>query len=386
MFHLSRPVKRVLFVTISMRFAFDDDQEALRASARRFLESHAAPAAVRAEIERDRGGDPDLWRRVGRELGWTSLIIPEAYGGAGLGWIELAAVLEEMGRAVLPSPFFSTVCLATPAILLAGSESQKQDDLPGIAAGETIATLAYDGIAVPAIARKDAGADEWVIDGSIPHVIDGDRADLLIVPARTGESINLFLVPGATPGVARRALPTMDRTRRIASIELGGVRLPPSAILGDEGGGATILERTIDLACVALAAEQVGGAERCLDLSVDYAKTRVQFGRPIGSFQAIKHRCADLLVDVESARSAAYHAAWCAATGDPDLPLAAATAKAICSEAYFRCAAETIQIHGGIGFTWEHEAHVHFKRARASEAFLGAPSFHRERVARRLGL
>jgi alkylation response protein AidB-like acyl-CoA dehydrogenase len=375
-----------------MRFAFDEEQEALRASARRFLDAHAAPAAVRAELERDRGGDPEVWRRVGRELGWTSLIVPEAYGGAGLGWIELAAVLEEMGRAALPSPFFATVCLATPAILAGGSEAQKQDDLPGIAAGETIATLALggpDAAGVDATVSRDG--DEWVLDGSIPHVVDGDRADLLIVPARaTGTSgddgVSLFLVPAATAGIARRALPTMDRTRRLASIDLRGARVPHGAILGEEGRGAAILARTIDLACVALAAEQVGGAERCLELSVDYAKVRVQFGRPIGSFQAIKHRCADLLVDVESARSAAYHAAWCAATGDPDLPLAAATAKAVCSEAYFRCAAETIQIHGGIGFTWEHEAHVHFKRARASEAFLGPPSLHRERVARRLGL
>jgi alkylation response protein AidB-like acyl-CoA dehydrogenase len=230
-----------------------------------------------------------------------------------------------------------------------------------------------------------------LLDGRFPQVLDGHCADLLVVAARApgsagAEGVSLFALPASAPGVERRPLPTLDRTRRLAALELRDVVVPPAALLGPEGGAAAALERTLDRARVALAAEQVGGAQRCLDLGVAYAKQRVQFGRPIGSFQAIKHRLAELMVRVESARSAAWWAAGVAALGSEDLPEVASLAKAWSSEAFFQCAAECLQVHGGVGFTWEYDVHLFLKRARAGEGFLGEPSWHRERVARRLGL
>jgi alkylation response protein AidB-like acyl-CoA dehydrogenase len=358
-----------------MRFAFSDDQEALRTAARRVLQACSPSAAVRRAMDTERGWDPDLWRRIGTELGWTSLIVPERHGGSGLGWIELAAVLEETGRALLCAPLFSTVALGANALLAAGSEDQQRAHLPGIAAGETTATLAFGG----RVAARAHGGDH-LLDGEAT-ALDGHTADVIVVEASGSDA--LFIVRGGAPGLARSPLSTLDRTRRVAALRFQGVRVPPHDVIL---GGADALPRILDLARVALAAEQVGGADRCLETSVEYARVRTQFGRPIGSFQAIKHRLADLLVDVECARSAAYWAAWTAAAGEPDLPVAAATAKAVCSDAYFHAAAETIQVHGGIGFTWEHDAHLHFKRARATEAFLGAPPLHRERVALQLGL
>jgi len=379
-----------------MDFAFTEEQEALRRTARRFLEACSSPERVRAAMQTERGYDPSIWQRVCQELGWPALTIPEAHGGAGLSYIELVAVMEEMGRALFCSPFFATICLAANALLLAGSEAQREAHLPGIAAGETLAALAFteasgrwDAGAVEAVASRDGG--DYLLSGHKTFVIDGHIADLLIIAARapgtSGEQgISLFLVPAAASGVSRRPLPTMDMTRKQAEIRLDRARVPASAVLGGEGLGWGVLQRVLDLACIALSAEQVGGMERCLTMAVDYAKVRVQFGRPIGSFQAIKHKCADMLVVTESSRSASYAAGWAAAAGDPELPLLAALAKAYCSEAYYRCAAENIQVHGGIGFTWEHEAHLYFKRARASQALFGDPAYHREIVARHMGL
>jgi alkylation response protein AidB-like acyl-CoA dehydrogenase len=333
---------------------------------------------------------------LGEELGFTSLAIPEVYGGAGLGFVEIAAVSEEMGRALLCSPFFATVCLAASAVLAGGTEEQKRELLPGIAAGQTTAALAL----TPPSGRWDApgsgvtyvarGAG-YELSGASSFVIDGHTAELVLVVARPasapmdGEPF-IFVVPASTPGLERRVLTTMDMTRKQAELTLRQVQLPSSARLGDVGNGAQTLARTQDLGKVALAAEQVGGAQRCLDMSVDYAKTRVQFGRPIGSFQAIKHKLADMFVQVESARSASYYAAWAAAHSEDELPTAAATAKAYCSDAYFAVAAECIQIHGGVGFTWEHDAHLFFKRAKSSETLFGAAAFHRDIVARQMGL
>jgi alkylation response protein AidB-like acyl-CoA dehydrogenase len=342
------------------------------------------------------GWEEGVWARLGGELGLTSLIIPEAYGGAGLGHVELCAVMEEMGRALLCAPFLSTVALGTVALLRAGSEEQKQRWLPGIAAGETRVALAvaeaggrWEAGAVTAVAARQGA--EYLLTGEKSFVVDGHTAELLLVAARAPgsageEGISLFAVPGAAAGLARRVLPTMDRTRKLAEVRLGGVRVPVSHRLGAEGDAATALAQTLDLAAIALAAEQVGGAERCLEMAVEHAQVRQQFGRAIGSFQAIKHRCADMLVRMESARSASYHAGWAAATEAPGLPVAAALAKAYASEAFFHCAAENIQIHGGIGFTWEHDAHLYFKRARAGKGMFGTPGEHRERVARALGL
>ncbi|MFN8544419.1 MAG: acyl-CoA dehydrogenase family protein [Candidatus Binatia bacterium] len=379
-----------------MRFAFTEEQVALRDAARSFLHDCASPDAVRRAMATETGWDPAVWRRIGSELGWTSILVPEACEGAGLGYVELVALMEEMGAALLCAPFFSTVCLATNALLLGGTAAQQQAHLPGIAAGTTTATLAWtepcgrwDAAGIAAVARRDGG--DFVLSGTKTFVVDGHTADLLIVAARhpgsTGEDgVSLFLVPATTPGIARRPLPTMDQTRRQAEIRLHDVRLPAAAVLGEAGAGAPVLARVLDRAAVALAAEQVGGAQRCLDLTVEYAKQRTQFGRAIGSFQAIKHMCADMLVKLESARSAAYYAGWAVATDDPELPALASLAKAYCSDAYFFCAAEALQIHGGVGFTWEYDVHLYFKRAKSSETLLGPPAYHRELVAQRIGL
>jgi alkylation response protein AidB-like acyl-CoA dehydrogenase len=372
-------------------FRFTEEQEELRATARAFLAEHSGSADVRRAMASELGHDPALWKRIGAELGWTAVVIPEDCGGLGLGWVELVALCELAGEALLCSPFFASVALGANAILAAGTRAQQAELLPGIAAGETRATLALAESggpgpdAVTAVARR-AGAD-FVLSGQMRFVVDGHCAELVVVAARApgsrgADGISLFAVPGDAAGLARRALTTLDQTRRLAALELRDVRVPAAARLGDEGAGAAALARALDRAAVALAAEQVGGAQRCLDLSVAYAKQRVQFGRPIGSFQAIQHACADMMVAVETARSAAYQAGCAAAEDAPDLDTSAATAKAWASEAYFRCAADALQIHGGVGFTWEYDVHLHLKRARAGLALLGEPAWHRERVAR----
>jgi alkylation response protein AidB-like acyl-CoA dehydrogenase len=379
-----------------MFFAFTEEQEELRRSARRFLETASSTAQVRAAMATASGYDEKVWHRLGEELGFTSLAIPEAYGGAGLGFVELAAVMEEMGRALLCSPFFATVCLAASAVLAGGTEEQKRELLPAISSGRARAAVAVlppdgrgDALGGGVVyTRRDAG---YELTGTSSFVIDGHTAQWLLVAARPaalvdGRGPSLFVVSADTPGLERRHLPTMDMTRKQAELKLHDVKLPFSALLGAPGSGERALARMLDLAKVALGAEQVGGAERCLDMSIDYAKTRVQFGRPIGSFQAIKHKLADMFVLVESARSASYYAAWTAAHNDAELPAAAALAKAYCSEAYFKVAAECIQIHGGVGFTWEHDAHLFFKRAQSSEILFGDAAYHRQVVARQMGL
>jgi alkylation response protein AidB-like acyl-CoA dehydrogenase len=379
-----------------MNFAFNEDQEALRSSARSFLEDKSTSEIVTKVMESEAGFDPDLWKSLGAELGWTAVSIPEAYGGLGLTYIELVALLELMGESLLCAPFFSTICLAGNALLVAGTEEQKQEHLPGIAAGETIATLAFseangrwDARGIEAVAKKDGG--DFVLNGTKTFVIDGHTANLLIVAARREGSqdedgVSLFVVPADTAGIERSLLPTMDQTRKQAEIKLGGVRVPASALMGEEGQGWGKLSKILDLAAIALSAEQVGGAQRCLDMSVQYAKERIQFGRPIGSFQAIKHKCADMMLKVESARSASYYAGWAASVDDAELPVLASLAKAYCSDAYFKCAAESVQIHGGVGFSWEYAVHLYFKRAKSSETFLGDAAYHRELVAQRIGL
>jgi alkylation response protein AidB-like acyl-CoA dehydrogenase len=379
-----------------MEFSFSEDQDELRRAARRFLEVASSEERVRSAMETERGYDQATWEQLSEELAWTALTIPEEYGGLGMSYLDLHPLMEEMGRALLCSPFFSTICLGANALLLGGSEEQKERYLPGIAAGETTATLAFaernnrmNAVGVEATHAKSGSG--YILRGDKSYVLDGHTADLLIVAARSAgsagaEGVSLFLVPGDTDGLKRSWLPTMDQTRRLASVELRDVTVADDALLGQEGKGWELCERTLDLARIALAAEQVGAAEMCLDMSVEYAKVRNQFGRPIGSFQSIKHKCADMLTMVESARSAAFYASALAAQGNEDLEEAASSAKAYCSDTFFHCAAETIQIHGGIGFTWEHAAHIYFKRAKATEILFGDPSFHRERVAQRMGL
>jgi len=377
-----------------MHFAFTEEQEELRAQARGFLAEHVSSEAVRRAMASEAGFEPEVWKRLGGELGWTGVAIPEALGGAGLGMVELVALLEPMGEALLAAPFFASVCLAAPALLGAPGSAVAREWLPAIAEGRAIATLAAGAAGERARAATDSIAwrrerADYVLAGRDGFVLDGGTADVVIVAARAaaeGGPLALLAVPAGAAGVERRALPTMDQTRRFAALELRDVRVPATALVGDEAGGAERLERTLDLAAVALAAEQTGGAQRCLDLAVAYAKQRVQFGRPIGSFQAIKHKCADGMVQVETARSAAYYAGCAAAEGHDDLARTASLAKAWCSEAYFRCAADALQIHGGVGFTWEYDVHLHLKRARSMEAWLGTPAWHRERIASAIGL
>ena len=374
-----------------MNLAFSAEQVEWKRAVRRFLATHGGTAQARGAVGREAGHDAAGWREA-CDLGLASMLVPSEHGGAGLGWAEVVATIEETGRALARLPFFSTVCLATNALLAAGSEEQRAAYLPKIAAGDLLATVAFaegprsDPFAMATIAREDGGGFE--LHGAKRYVVDGDVADLLLVTARspgsTGEEgAAMFLVDAHAPGVKTTALPTMDLTRRQAFVELHGVRVDASAKMGD----ARALRATLDRAAVALAAESLGGADRCLEMATEYAKARVQFGRPIGSFQAIKHRLADMLVAVETARSAVYYAASVAQSGDDaELATAAPLAKSYCTEAFFRCAAESIQIHGGVGFTWEHDAHRFFKRAQGSLALLGSPAADRERVADAIGI
>jgi alkylation response protein AidB-like acyl-CoA dehydrogenase len=283
--------------------------------------------------------------------------------------------------------------LAANAILNAGTEEQKQALLPGIASGDTIATLAFtepngkwDVTGITLEATEQGGS--WSLSGEKMFVLDGHTADLIVVVARTAgtsgtDGVSFFTVRGDADGLTRTPLSTMDLTRKQAKLEFSGVAAEP---LGAPGSGWPAYSKTLDQAAIALANEMMGGAQFVLDMSVQYAKDRVQFGRPIGSFQAIKHKCADMLLEVESGKSAAYYAAWAAAEDNDEVPVVSALAKAYCSEAYFHAAAENIQIHGGIGFTWEHPAHLYFKRAKSSEIFLGDATYHRELLAQRIGI
>ena len=371
-----------------MNFAFSEEQEELRKSVRRFLEDKSPETEVRRLMETEDGYDPAVWSQMAQQLGLQGLAIPEEFGGSGYSYVELIVVLEEMGRALLCAPYFSTVALAANALLVSGDDSAKKEYLPGIASGELRATVAlaedsgrWDEEGITLAATKSG--DSYTLTGSKNFVLDGHTAGLVIVPARTAAGVSLFAVAGDASGLTKTALSTMDQTRKQAKLEFAGT---PGRLIGTDGGGWAILSKTLDLAAVALAAEEVGGAQKVLEMSVEYAKVRVQFGRPIGSFQAIKHKCADMLLEVESAKSAAYYAGWAAAEDSDELPVVACLAKAYCSDAYFHATAENIQIHGGIGFTWEHPAHLYFKRAKSSELYLGDPTYHRELLAQRIGL
>jgi len=383
-----------------VRFAFTEEQEELRRSVRRVLEAAGGVGAARrvAQAPEASGGhDATLWRTLARELGLAGLAVPERCGGAGLGWVEVIGVMEELGRALAPVPFLSSSVLATATLLACGTDEQQQAILPPLARGDVTATLAWlelggdpDPAAITTTARPAPG-DHVLLDGRKRFVLDGHSADLLLVVARapgtTGaDGLAVYEVPAGASGVRRHRLPTMDATRALAEVVLSDVRVPAASRLGTPASsGWPAIARAIARGQVALAAEQVGGAQRCLDLGVEYAKVRHQFGRPIGSFQAIQHNLAELFVLVESARSAAYYAGWAADHASADeADETAACAAAFCADGFFRCAAETIQVHGGIGFTWEHDAHLFFKRARAGKTLLGTPGHHREQLARRI--
>ncbi|HEY6495823.1 MAG TPA: acyl-CoA dehydrogenase family protein [Trebonia sp.] len=374
-----------------MNFAFSPEQEEFRQSLRRFLAGKSPAAEVRRLMETDAGYDPQVWKQLADQLGLQGLAIPEEYGGSGATPVELGIAFEEMGRVLLCAPFFSTVGLAAQALLAAGDDQAKREYLPRIADGSLLSTLAvteedgrWDLSAVRTSAVADSGAPAvCLLDGTKMYVVDGHIAQLLLVVARIDSGLGLFAVDASAEGVVRTPLPTLDMTRKLARVELRGV---PARLVSGPGDATTALSRALDLALAALTAEQVGGAQRCLDMAVDYAKIRMQFGRPIGSFQAVKHKCAEMLLEVESAKSAAYHAAGSAEATSDELGVAAAIAKAYCSEAYFHVAAETIQVHGGIGFTWEHDAHLYFRRAKSSQLFLGDEHYHRERFAALTGI
>ncbi len=372
----------------AMNFAFTEEQEELRKTVRAFLDAKSSEEAVREQMETEDGYDAAVWSQMAEQMGLQGLHIPEEFGGSGFGYVELGIVLEEMGRSLLCAPFFSSVVLAGNTLIESGDEAAKQKYLPGIASGETIATLAYtepsgkwDESGITATATKDG--DAYKINGTKSFVLDGHTANLIIVAAKTDAGTSLFAVEGDASGLTRTALSTMDQTRKQAKLEFADT---PATLIGEDGKGWDTLTTVLDLAAISLAAEQVGGAQKVLEMAVEYAKVRVQFGRPIGSFQAIKHKCADMLLEVESAKSAAYYGMWCASEMNDELPSTASLAKAYCSEAYFHAAAENIQIHGGIGFTWEHPAHLYFKRAKSSELLFGDPTYHREQLAQRIGI
>ena len=371
-----------------MNFAFSDEQEELRRTVRSFLEQKSPETAVREQMETEQGFDNAVWSQMGEQMGLQGLVIPEEFGGSGYGYVELGVVLEEMGRSLLCAPYFSTVALAANALIHSGDAAAKAAYLPGIAAGTTIATVAFTeksgkwdeaGITMPAT----KSGDSYTLTGEKMFVLDGHVANLILVAARLNGAVTLFAVDGDAAGLTRESLATMDQTRKQARLTFNNT---PATVVGGEGNGWPIVSTMLDLAAVALAAEQVGGAQKVLDMAVEYAKVRVQFGRPIGSFQAIKHKCADMLLEVESSKSAAYYAMWCASEMNDELPSVASLAKAYCSEAYFHATAENIQIHGGIGFTWEHPAHLYFKRAKSSELLFGDPTYHRELLAQRIGI
>ncbi|HEY1875470.1 MAG TPA: acyl-CoA dehydrogenase family protein [Steroidobacteraceae bacterium] len=375
-----------------MQFAHSEEQQLIRESVRTLLSERAGSAQLRATLDQPGGYDRQLWSTMG-ELGWTGLAIPQAYGGAGLGWVELCILQEEQGRWLVPSPFFATCALATPLIAACGDEAQRASLLRQIASGSMRVGCALvgtdgrppcDGVAAVLESR---GAD-FSVTGVSDFVIHGDSADLLLVLARTPGSqgrdgIGVAVIPAATPGVTVHPHVMLDLTRPMARVEFAGVVVGRDQLLGEPGTAGRAVEEALGLARIALASEALGGAERLLEMTTAYAKERVQFGRPIGTFQAIKHRLADMMIAVEAARSAAWYAASVADERREELAEAAAIAKSYCCDAFFDCAANAIQLHGGIGFTWEHDVHLYFKRARATATLLGSPGWQRERLVRR---
>ncbi len=370
-----------------MNLVLSEEQEELQATVRRFLANRSPMSRVREVMETPEGWDPALWQRMAGDLGLQGLTVPDTYGGAGLGQVELSVVMEELGAALTPSPYLASAVLAATALLAVDDEEARLELLPGVAAGTTIATLAvaedgagWDPDAVTARAVLQDG--RWVLEGVKSFVPHGAQADLVLVAARAGDELGLFAAEGTAPGLARTDLAGLDPTRRLARLELS--RVPARRLVSEDTAGA--LRHTLDLAAVAMAAEQLGGLQRCLDTSVAYAGARYQFGRAIGSFQAVKHLCADMHVAMELSRSAVRYAAWAADEAPDELPVASALARAACSEAFFQVAADTIQVHGGIGFTWEHDAHLYYRRAKATELLFGGPRVERARLADRLAI
>ena len=356
-----------------MNFEFSDDQRLLRDQARRFLDDNASPRVARAILDDEAlAYDADLWRSIA-ELGWTGAIIPEEYGGAGMIREDLCVIAEELGRSLAPTPFASSVYLATEALLIAGDEDQKSRYLPELAGGEAIGCFAMaEGVGIPSPATVKTTFQDGKLSGVKKPILDGDIADFAIVVARTAEagdeSLSLVLVDLTADGVRREMVSTVDPTRSHAEITFDGAA---GELLGATGQGWSLTEKIFDRAAIYLAFEQVGGAQAALDMAVDYAQNRFAFGRAIGSFQAIKHKLVNIYVDLELARANAYYGAWAVTNDAPDLPVAAAAARVSASEAFNHAARENIQTHGGMGFTWEFDCHLYYRRAKQLSLALG---------------
>jgi alkylation response protein AidB-like acyl-CoA dehydrogenase len=369
-----------------MDFRLSEEQQQLQMTVRAFLAATSPESQVRRLMATQSGYDSLVWRQLAEQLGLHSIAIPSEYGGSGFGYVELGVVFEEFGRSLLCAPFFATVALAAEVLLRCGDSAAKREFLPAISSGATIATFALseggqwrqEAVSLPA--RRDGTS--WLITGEMTHVLDGATADLILVAARTANGVGVFAVPSDAPGLVRTPVETLDLTRKQAHLSFTDT---PVRLIGDPARAWAGIAAALDSAAILLAAEQVGGSQRAMEMAVKYAGIREQFGRPIGSFQAVKHICADMLVHTESARSAAYHGMWALDAGQ-NVPVSASIAKSFCSTAYAQVAADNIQIHGGIGFTWEHSAHLYFKRATSSALLLGSPSHHREALAQRLGL
>ena len=397
-----------------VQFHFTEEQRQFRDMLRRFMAAASPTSEVRRLMDTETGFDPAVWRRMADELGLAGLMVPERYGGSGFGLVELGLAMEEMGRVLLCAPYLASAVLAANALRRIGSEAQKQRWLPGIASGETLAALAFaepgGEPGIEPIAMQASAVDGgYSLTGCKDHVLDGCNANLLLVAARTEPSTNpatvrrrsvsqpaseasanaprkqqrglaglsLFAVAGDAPGLSRRRLQVLDPTRQLARIELEGV---PAELLGALGEAEPALAETLDIGAIALANEMAGGAQRLLEDTLEYIKLRMQFGRAVASFQAIKHRCAELLLQIELMKSAAYHAAQMADANPEQLAYQASLAKAAAGEAYLQAAIEAIQLHGGIGFTWDQDTQLWYKRAKSSEVLLGDPAWHRERM------
>jgi alkylation response protein AidB-like acyl-CoA dehydrogenase len=363
-------------------FVFTDEHRELTAAVRRFCTDHSDEQAVRRLMESEPGFDTKAWTRLGSELGVLGLAVPEEMGGDGGTLVDQAVAVEELGAALYCGPVLGTVALAIPALVAAPAGPVRNELLPPLVEGVRTAALVVGdaaGAFDPAAATVGAAraGEDWVLTGTVERVVDAGAADDLLVAASGPDGIRLFAVEGAA--AERTPLLTLDQTRRQATVRLSGT--PARLVAGPEEAAGPVIGHALTVGAVLLAAEQVGAAQHLLDLTVGYTKARLQFGRPIGSFQAVKHKLADLLVEVEHARSAAYHAAWALDEGTDDAALAAGIAQAVCSAAYARTAADAIQLHGGIGFTWEYQVQLYYKRAVADAALLGSAEQHRDRIA-----
>jgi alkylation response protein AidB-like acyl-CoA dehydrogenase len=369
---------------------FTEEQDMLKRSARKFMEEECPPEFIREMWDGEEGITEEVWNKMA-ELGWMGLLVPEEYDGMGMSFMDLAVVFEEMGRAPMTGPFFSTVILGGETIRLAGTEEQKKSLLPQLAMGEikvTLALLECDQALSPGslISMKaSTSGDGYTLNGVKLFVPDAHVSDYIICAARTDngdgpEGISLFVVDAKSDGVTIDLLNTMDKGRKQCEVKFDNVSLSADAVLGEKGKAWPVIEKISDIANAALCMEMVGGAEKCLELSVEYAQTRIAFNQPIGSYQAIKHMCADMMLTVESSKSVAYYASYALSDDLSDASEAVSMAKAYCSDSYRNATGDTIQILGGIGFTWEHDAHHYFKRARCNEHMFGDASFHRERL------